>query len=427
MTAPTMTATKTATGSDRLTLTTFVALQAQLLVRLFRSFSHPDQTRSALETEAVRYLRNWVEVSDVQELGWGIDDTQIKAAAVAVVDVWFAVNAPVSEVVPVTVEAAHAAFSAERLLIVGVSPAYLAAHLVQVRALLARTGTEAHNDLCSLTRADVLEALRVMRAEGRTQSTIRTYMRATNQLLAWARAAGMVETNVMDGMPAPRVSTTHRPLLDTTGVAKMWAAAGCARWPARERLVLTLVAGMGLRRGELCSIDAGDVRVDPSGVVVLHVHGKDGKARMIPVPRCVRLALSVYLPERAALLARHVGRDTLATDALLLGQKVTATKNRRDLRLGATGLSVIVDLLADAAGVKEKGGGLHVLRRTYATEGVETGVFDVRTMEEMLGHSLSTMGGRYRGVPLSSLSRCAEAHPCAIAMLPTVGELGVLA
>ena len=135
---------------------------------------------------------------------------------------------------------------------------------------------------------------------------------------------------------------------------------GDAPLALRNRALLELLYSAGLRSAEAVSLDLGDVDFDRE---VVHVRGKGGKERVVPLGE-----------EAAAQLARdlQLGRPALAAganDAMFLsvrGRRLDTSTVRRLLRHP------------------------HRFRHAYATHLLEGGA-DLRTIQELLGHaSLST-------------------------------------
>lgn len=72
------------------------------------------------------------------------------------------------------------------------------------------------------------------------------------------------------------------------------------QWPARDRAIVAVLAGVGLRASELCSLQVGDFLLEHTPL--LKVAGKGGKERRVPVAVEVATALEAYLAEQAARL-----------------------------------------------------------------------------------------------------------------------------
>jgi site-specific recombinase XerD len=128
----------------------------------------------------------------------------------------------------------------------------------------------------------------------------------------------------------------------------------------RNRALLELLYSAGLRSAEAVSLDLGDVDFDRE---IVHVRGKGGKERVVPLGEEAALHLARYLQLGRPLLA------TGANDSIFLsvrGRRLDTSTVRRLLRHP------------------------HRLRHSFATHLLEGGA-DLRVIQELLGHaSLST-------------------------------------
>jgi site-specific recombinase XerD len=135
---------------------------------------------------------------------------------------------------------------------------------------------------------------------------------------------------------------------------------GHAPLAIRNRTLVELVYSAGLRSQEAVDLDLADVDFDQE---LVHVRGKGGKERVVPLGEEASLALAVYLRDVRPKLARG------AENALFL----SANGRRLDT-------STLRRLLPHP----------HRLRHAFATHLLEGGA-DLRTIQELLGHSsLST-------------------------------------
>ncbi|MGK5519767.1 tyrosine-type recombinase/integrase [Micromonospora sp. URMC 107] len=161
----------------------------------------------------------------------------------------------------------------------------------------------------------------------------------------------------------------------------------------RDRALLELLYGTGVRISEACGLDVADV--DHARRVV-RVFGKGGRERAVPYGVPAQRALDEWL--------RH-GRPTLAAphsrDALLLGA--------RGGRLNPTTARRIVSGYADAAGLPPVSP--HGLRHSAATHLLEGGA-DLRAVQELLGHSSLASTQIYTHVSVERLRAAyRQAHP----------------
>lgn len=141
----------------------------------------------------------------------------------------------------------------------------------------------------------------------------------------------------------------------------------------RDRTMLEVLYGCGLRVSELCGLDVREVYLDEEVVRVL---GKGGKERVVPLLGSAREAMGDYLARWRPRLLR-AGR---AEGAVFL--------NQRGGRLTRQTVFMVCERYGRMAGIE----GLHphTLRHSFATALLEGGA-DLRVVQELLGHaSIST-------------------------------------
>jgi site-specific recombinase XerD len=150
---------------------------------------------------------------------------------------------------------------------------------------------------------------------------------------------------------------------------------------ARNRALVELVYSAGLRSREAVDLDLGDVDFEQE---LVHVHGKGGKQRTVPLGEEAAHCVARYLHEARPKLARG------AENALFL--------SARGRRLDT---STLRRLLPHP----------HRLRHAFATHLLEGGA-DLRTIQELLGHSSLSTTQMYSHVDGRRLRRVYDrAHP----------------
>jgi site-specific recombinase XerD len=189
-------------------------------------------------------------------------------------------------------------------------------------------------------------------------------------------------SQVPDASFAPRRA---RRLPDTPKPGEVEAALeafeGDGPLPVRNRALVELVYSAGLRSAEAVGLDLGDVDFDREQ---LHVRGKGGKERIVPLGE-----------EAAHLLARylHVARPQLANGA------------ENALFLSARGRRL------DTSTLRRIFAHPHRLRHAFATHLLEGGA-DLRTIQDLLGHSSLSTTQLYSHVDGKRLRRVYDrAHP----------------
>ena len=172
----------------------------------------------------------------------------------------------------------------------------------------------------------------------------------------------------------------------------------------RDRAILELLYGTGIRISELCGIRLSDLDLDAG---LLRVLGKGSKERIVPVGSHATRALVDWLgPDGRPRLEPERWARRGDEEALFL--------NQRGGRLQRQGAWLVVRRAGDAVGL---GDSLtpHVLRHSCATHMLDHGA-DIRTVQELLGHASISTTQVYTlvsGERLGAVYRAA--HPRAVA------------
>ena len=231
-------------------------------------------------------------------------------------------------------------------------------------------------------------------------SSVARKLAAVRTWMKWLRRVGVLDRSPADELASPKV---RRPLPTFLGVdaAKevVESAAGddpCAR---RDRALLELLYGSGLRVSELCGLDVASL--DLAGGTA-RVIGKGDKERIVPLGRKAIEAVRAYLAARPLLV--HPKRRTQDPRALLL--------STRGARLGVRAVQLLVHRYG-ALGAGRADLHPHALRHTCATHMLDGGA-DLRAIQEMLGHASLTTTQRYTHVSMEHLMKVYDqAHPLA--------------
>lgn len=162
----------------------------------------------------------------------------------------------------------------------------------------------------------------------------------------------------------------------------------------RDKAILEVLYGSGLRVGELVGLDLNDADILLESLVVL---GKGRKERIVPVGSFAQRALREYLERRSRLI--KAGREE---DALFL--------NHRGRRLTPRGVEFIINKYIYRLSVVKKVSP-HTLRHTFATHLLDGGA-DLRAVQELLGHKLLATTQIYTHVTTERLKAVYDkAHP----------------
>ncbi len=273
-----------------------------------------------------------------------------------------------------------------------------------------------HNTLCAY-RNDLksfrafLTPLGIVDIRDVTHSTVERYVsrlreshsnrsvsRAISVLRTFARFAvesRAIPSSFMQCIPAPKPRSRLPEALSEEEVAQIIeVSAGNGALGARNRAVMELLYGCGLRVSELCSLRLDSVNF---GFRYLRCMGKGSKERLVPVGGAALEALDRYLQDARPKLANGE-----AGDALFL--------TRSGRRIRREDVFRLVEKRALAAGIGRHVSP-HVFRHSFATHLLENGA-DLRVVQEMLGHANLSTTQIYTHVEAKRLQKLhARFHP----------------
>jgi integrase/recombinase XerC len=257
------------------------------------------------------------------------------------------------------------------------SPHTIKAYTADLAEFSAHIGSR---DWRSIDHVTIRGFLSHLYEKGLSKTSVARSLAAVRSLYRWVAQEGVVEQN-----PAALVSTPKLPkkLPRVPTIEEMNSVLDgpmpeIASFPERDRLMLELLYGCGIRNAELIAINLDDIHM--SAEVIL-IRGKGKKERYVPFGDSVRSALAAYLPARQRLLA---GRRN-GTSALLI--------NQRGGRLTTRSVGRIIKRIAVAKGLSPDVHP-HTLRHAFGTHLLEEGA-DLRAIQEMLGHERLSTTQRY--------------------------------
>jgi len=259
---------------------------------------------------------------------------------------------------------------------------------------------ERGDDIGSATERDVEAYVAHLRALGRAPASVARALvaiRTAHRFLA-------DETGVADpgaAVGAPTVpSSLPKPLAEADVLALLDAVTGDDPVARRDRAMLEVLYGTGMRIGELVGWSLGDLDLAAG---LARVFGKGSKERIVPLGRPALRSLVAWFDAggRPALVPARWARRGDAEAVFL---------NRRGGRLSRQGAWGVVRHHAERAGL---GGHVspHVLRHSCATHLLDHGA-DVRVVQELLGHASVSTTQVYTKVSTERLRHAFDsAHP----------------
>jgi integrase/recombinase XerD len=225
-----------------------------------------------------------------------------------------------------------------------------------------------------VTRALLRDFVFLLKDLGLSAATIRRSVSAIRTYYGFLAGEGRVRNDPSDRLETPR---RGRVLPDTLTVLEVEALLGAPgiddplAW--RDRALLDLAYGAGMRVSELCGLGVTDLLLTEG---LVRIFGKGAKERLVPLGRSTIGTVSIYLHQLRPTLDRGAGAGRVLLNAR--GEPLS--------RVGAWG---IVKKSAERAGLRKRVTP-HTLRHSFATHLLEGGA-DLRAVQEMLGHAdLST-------------------------------------
>ena len=227
---------------------------------------------------------------------------------------------------------------------------------------------------------DLLAFMRRQQSRGMAPSSVKRAMTAVRTFHQFLVVEGRRADDPGSQLELPTVPKAVPKALGETEVeAVLDAVVGSDPVSRRDRAMLEVLYGTGMRIGELVGMSLNDLDLDEALVRVL---GKGQKERVLPVGRCAHEALTAWLvPAGRGEMEPERWESQHDHEAVWLNQR-----GRRLTRQGAWG---VVKKRAQQVGLGAKVSP-HVFRHSCATHMLDHGA-DIRAVQELLGHaSIST-------------------------------------
>ncbi len=222
---------------------------------------------------------------------------------------------------------------------------------------------------------------------GRRLAAVRSFFR-------YLHREGYIKNNPAKVVNSPKRPKTLPKFLTVDDVFNLVESPdGIGFMVARDRAILELLYSSGIRVGELSGLEMGDIDLRDG---LIKVKGKGRKERIVPIGSKAIEAIRTYLVERMLMKKKD--------KALFL--------NRSGSRLTERSIQRIVVKYARKV-LMDGRIGPHTLRHTFATHLLQAGA-DLRTIQELLGHSSLSTTQKYTHLDITHLLDVYDkAHPLA--------------
>jgi len=216
---------------------------------------------------------------------------------------------------------------------------------------------------------------------GLSKTSVARALAALRSLYRWLAQEGVVDHNPAKLVATPKLprKLPRVPTIEEVNTVLDEQMPDSSAFAERDRAILELLYGCGIRNSELIGINLDDIRW--SNEVVL-VRGKGRKERYVPFGESAAEAVKAYLPRRQQVL----GETHRTMERALL-------VNLRGSRLTTRSVGRIVKQVAVSKGLSPDVHP-HTLRHAFGTHMLEEGA-DLRAIQEMLGHERLATTQRY--------------------------------
>ena len=271
------------------------------------------------------------------------------------------------------------------------------AYTSDVSDLLGYASTHECTILDDIDLALLRAWLGAQHSAGHARSTIARKAASVRAFTSWCERHGLIESDPGRRLKSPQVPHKLPVVLDVAEASRVMDLAAQYAGDGdpvsgRDRAILELLYGTGIRVSELCALDLVSVQWESRTIRVM---GKGRKERVVPFG----------IPAERALTAWNDIRDEFVNEAsanaFFLGV--------RGARLDPRTAREVVGRITQAADVPRLAP--HGLRHSAATHVLEGGA-DLRAVQELLGHSSLATTQRYTHVSVERLrSAFDQAHP----------------
>jgi len=255
----------------------------------------------------------------------------------------------------------------------GASPLTIEAYrrdLEQYAAVLESRGVASP---LSASREDLTAFVRSLRERGLAPSSVERKVSAVKSYHKFLVREGITDALPTASLPLPKVPERLPDVISVDDAEKLLSQP-FPEGPVgyRDRAVLEVLYGCGMRASELVGLDVADLDLEAG---FIRVFGKGGKERVVPVGGAGERALREYLDHGRAFLRTKQGRVRQDPSAVFLSQ--------RGQRLTRQAVFVMVRRYGGRVGLELHP---HTLRHSFATHMLQGGA-DLRSLQEMLGHA----------------------------------------
>jgi integrase/recombinase XerC len=261
-----------------------------------------------------------------------------------------------------------------------------------------------------IEHTDIRAYLGALYDRGLSRASAARALAAIRSWFKWLARTGHIDQNAASLVATPRLPKhlPRVPSIEQMNRVVDSVSEDAASWPARDRAILELLYGCGIRNAELTGLNLDDIHWTNEAILV---HGKGQKERYVPLGDAAAEALRCYLTERSALLDAAGKNKGATTPALFVNLQLRGLgKVGGQARLTTRSVARIVKRIAILRGLSSDVHP-HTLRHAFGTHLLEEGA-DLRAIQELLGHERLSTTQRYTQLTTAQLEKVYDnTHP----------------
>ncbi len=238
-------------------------------------------------------------------------------------------------------------------------------------------------NVMEVTAQDIYDFLLWLEGEGYSRASVERKLATLKSFYKFLLSAEYTEKNPAKLVKYPRKGKTLPVALSRKEISQLLEVPqGDDFFSLRDRAILELLYATGLRVSELVALDLGDINLKERFV---KVKGKGGKDRIVPFGKPAQRALVLYLNKRPR------------------GESSALFLNKFGRRLSARWVQKMLDRYIAQTSIKKRISP-HKIRHSFATHLLQMGA-DVRTIQELLGHSSLSTTQKYTHLDLENIKK----------------------
>ncbi len=256
-------------------------------------------------------------------------------------------------------------------------------------------GENGVRDASEMTNADVVAFMMKLKDEGKSGSTLNRKMASLRSYTAFLCREGVLDADPCDNIKAPKVEKKDVDYLTFEEVDSLLSAPDGSHKGVRDRAILEILYGTGIRVTEATELRMGDVNFR---IGFITCSGEFGKARIIPLGKPCRAALENYLENvRPAMTGEKNENEYVFV-------------NMRGEKLTRQGLWKIIKNYADKVGLAHRLTP-QILRNSFAVHMIQNGA-DLKSIQELMGYEDVTATQIYLSVTKNRIKEVYDrTHP----------------